>query len=71
MNLSDYIAEIGDKQFAGKFGVSERTAMSYRLRDRKPKPELAERIVAESPVTWEGIYATPAAVPAAVEQRSA
>jgi hypothetical protein len=57
MNLPDYIRQIGAKEFAKKFGVSERAAIAYRQRTRLPKPEIAERIVAGSPVTWEGIYA--------------
>lgn len=57
MRLSKYIEDIGDKAFAERFEVSERTAMSYRLHERMPKPELAQKIVEQSPVTWEGIYA--------------
>jgi hypothetical protein len=56
MNLPDYIKRIGDAEFAAKFGVSTRTAMSYRLKERTPRPKLANRIIAETPVTWRGIY---------------
>jgi hypothetical protein len=59
MNLPDYIKQVGDKTFADRFGVSERAAMSYRLQDRVPRSKLAKKIVAETPVTWEGIYAAP------------
>ena len=58
MNLPDYIAKIGDAAFAEKFGVKERTAMSYRLVQRKPRPALANKIIAKTPVTWVGIYCT-------------
>ena len=60
MKLADYIAKIGDQAFAEKFGITERAALSYRLRQRRPKPELAARIVQETPVTWKGIYVMPA-----------
>lgn len=56
MKLSKYIEKVGDKVFAEQFSISERTAMSYRLHERMPKPELAQRIVERSPVTWAGIY---------------
>ena len=45
------------RDFARKFGITERAALSYRDRARLPRPPLAQRIVEESPVTWEGIYA--------------
>ncbi len=56
MNLSDYIAKVGDAQFAARFGVKERTAMAYRLGERSPRAGLAQRIVDETPVKWDGIY---------------
>ena len=57
MKLAEYIAKVGDAAFASKFDVSERAAMSYRLGTRTPRPKLANRIVAATPVTWAGIYA--------------
>jgi hypothetical protein len=56
MRLPDYIDKIGTKEFAEKFGVTERAAISYRQGTRRPRPEIAQRIVDNSPVTWEGIY---------------
>lgn len=56
MNLPDYIRQIGVKAFAEKFGVSERAALAYQYRTRRPRGAVAERIVANSTVTWEGIY---------------
>lgn len=56
MNLPEYIAEMGDDKAARLFGVTKRTAMSWRLRDRFPRPAQAEVIVSKSPVTMEGIY---------------
>lgn len=56
MKLTNYIEKVGDKAFAERFGITPRAAMSYRLGDRTPRPKLATRIVAETPVTWAGIY---------------
>lgn len=56
MNLDDYIKKVGDAEFAAKFGITPRAALSYRMGDRSPRPKLAKRIVAATPVTWAGIY---------------
>lgn len=56
MNLPDYIKQVGDSEFAKRFDIKERTAMAYRLRERIPRSNLAQRIVKETPVTWAGIY---------------
>ncbi len=56
MRLTDYIKQVGDADFARRFRIAERTAMSYRLKERTPRGPLAQRIVNETPVTWEGIY---------------
>lgn len=60
MRLPDYIREIGTREFAQRFGVTERAAIAYQQGTRRPRPEVAQRIVDGSPVTWEGIY-SPAA----------
>lgn len=65
MNLPDYIKQIGAKTFAAKFGVTERAALAWQYRARMPRPETAEKIVANSPVTWEGIYSDAATEPRA------
>lgn len=59
MKLTAYIAFIGDEAAAELFGISNRTAMSYRLGERKPRPEVAERIVLKTSgkVGWRDIYA--------------
>lgn len=57
MKLPDYIKKIGLKEFADKFDVTERAALAYQQGTRRPRPEVAQRIVDGSPVTWEGIYA--------------
>lgn len=62
MNLPEYIAKIGDRRAAKKFGVQIRTIVSWRLRDRLPRPKTADRIVKRSPVTMDGIY-SPAVKP--------
>lgn len=59
MELPEYIKLIGIRDFARKFGITERAALSYRERTRRPRQKLAQRIVDDSPVTWEGIYAIP------------
>lgn len=56
MELARYIELIGVRDFARKFGVTERAALAYRQLDRRPRPAKAREIVADSPVTWEGIY---------------
>jgi hypothetical protein len=57
MELPEYIRLLGVRDFARKFGVTERSALAYRQRTRRPRPPVAQRIVDDSPVTWEGIYA--------------
>lgn len=61
MRLPDYIRQIGTREFADKFGVTERAAIAYQRGTRRPRPEVAQRIVDGSPVTWEGIYSPAAA----------
>ena len=56
MNLSDYIRKQGAKNFAAKFGVTERAALAWQYRTRMPRAEIAQKIVANTPVTYEGIY---------------
>jgi hypothetical protein len=56
VNLPEYIAQMGDEKAARVFGVSRRTVMSWRLRNRLPRPAQAKRIVETSPVTIAGIY---------------
>jgi hypothetical protein len=57
MTLADYIREIGPEEFARRFNIKPRTACSYMYGDRRPRPDLAERIVNETPVDWHGVYA--------------
>ena len=57
MNLPEYIRSIGIRAFCERFDITERAAIAYRHRARRPRPEVAQRIVEGSPVTWEGIYA--------------
>lgn len=56
MTLPEYIAQMGDEKAGRLFGVETRTAMSWRLRSRIPRPKQAEVIVDRCPVTMEGIY---------------
>lgn len=57
MTLSDYIREVGPGPFAKRFGISERAATAYMYGARRPRPELAAKIVAKTPVDWAGVYA--------------
>lgn len=56
ITLPDYIAQMGDEKAARLFGVETRTAVSWRLRERMPRPRQAKVIVERSPVTMDGIY---------------
>lgn len=56
MELKAFIEQVGDAKAARLFGVSARTAQSWRLGERIPRKELADVIVRKSPVTYEGIY---------------
>ena len=55
------LGEVGDAAAAKRFGVAKRTAQSWRLGERTPRPEQAAVIVKKSPVTFEGIYRRQAA----------
>jgi len=56
MDLISYLTQKGDAEAAKLFGVSKRTIQSWRLKERRPRPEQAQVIVKKSPVTFEGIY---------------
>ena len=58
MKLRDYIREVGAKRFASQFGVTERAALAWQYGARRPRAKIAQKIVTNSPVTWEGIYAS-------------
>ncbi len=61
MELPAYIERIGDEAAARMFGVTERCVLSWRLRDRMPRPKKAREIVAKTggDVTLAEIYAPP------------
>lgn len=56
MELSEYIRKQGAKTFAKQFGVTERAALAWQYKTRRPRAEVAQKIVAKTPVTYEGIY---------------
>lgn len=58
MDLRSFIKALGGpKAFSERYPwISYRAAVNYACGTRWPKPEVARRIVAETPVTWEGIY---------------
>lgn len=58
MTLTEYIRSIGPAEFARRFDLKERTAISYLYGERLPSRKTAARIVADSPVSWAGIYAS-------------
>lgn len=57
MTLPQYIREVGPEVFAKRFGITVRAALAYMYGQRSPRPELARKIVAKTPVDWEGVYA--------------
>ena len=57
MTLSQYIREVGVPTFAKQFRITVRAAESYMYGTRRPRPELAQKIVAKTPVGWDGVYA--------------
>lgn len=58
ISLEEYIATLGEAEFAVRYDITKRSATAYRYGQRRPKHALAERIVNDkrSPVTWESIY---------------
>lgn len=58
MDLKTYIKQLGGPlAFTKKHGwITYRSAIAYSCGARRPQPETARRLIAESPVTWEGIY---------------
>lgn len=56
MNLNDYIKQVGRKEAASKFHVSAGSISHWLTGRRRPSPDKAKEITANSPVTWEGIY---------------
>lgn len=56
MTLVEFIEQEGDARAAKLFRVKPRTAKSWRLGDRTPRPKQARIIVEKSPVTMQEIY---------------
>lgn len=56
MNLSDHINAVGIAEFARSFGVPYHTAYDWAQGRKTPRPEYVNRLVAETPVTYAGIY---------------
>lgn len=56
MNLPEYIKELGIEKFSNRFGVKMRTALSWQYKARRPRREVAQKIIENSPLTWESIY---------------
>jgi len=60
--LKDFIKELGDEKSGKLFEVKTRTALSWRLGQREPRPDQARLIVKKTarhrigPVTMDGIY---------------
>ena len=62
-SLPQYIASLGDVVFAQRYCVKERTAASWRRRERYPRPEQAHELIERSggELTMDIIYAKEAA----------
>lgn len=58
MRLVEYIEQVGDEHAAQLFRVKRRTAMSWRLGSRSPRPWKAQEIVEKTggAVTMAEIY---------------
>ena len=56
MRLPEYIKQVGVKKFARQFRLNQRTVVSWIYTERRPRREIAQRIVKRTPVTMEGIY---------------
>jgi hypothetical protein len=54
--LQALIQNLGDEQAARLFRVKKRTAMSWRLGERRPRPKQARVIVENSNITFDDIY---------------
>jgi hypothetical protein len=55
MELKTYIRQIGVEQFCQDLGVSKRAAQSWLYGARRPSIEVAQRIVATTPVSLDSI----------------
>ncbi len=56
MGFVEYIELVGEEKAAKLWDVEVRTVRSWRYGERTPRPIQAQKIVATSPVTYEGIY---------------
>ena len=56
MTLSEYISKHGDAVCAKLWAVKVRTVRSWREKRRTPRKAQAQKIVATTTVTFEGIY---------------
>lgn len=66
MSFRDYIKSVGIEKFAKRHGLSVRSTTAYYYGQRRPKPEVAMRIIKDEarrarrsghdPLTWEDIY---------------
>ena len=56
LSLSEYIQKVGPQVAADRWGMKVRTVESWKRHERYPRPEQARVIVANSPVTMDGIY---------------
>lgn len=56
LKLPEYIRQIGVDAFAKRLKANPRTVASWMRMERRPRPEMAQRIVEKTPVTMDGIY---------------
>lgn len=57
-SLAAFIREIGLAEFSRRFGVHQRRAQNWLYGKRLPRPtsEITQRLIAETPLTWDAIY---------------
>lgn len=56
MRLQEYIRQVGVRGFSKAIGEKERTVKSWLYLDRRPRWNVAQKIVERTPVTMDGIY---------------
>lgn len=54
--FQQYLHQLGDEKASRLFGVARRTAQSWRLGERKPRPDQAKAIIDKTPLTYASIY---------------
>ena len=56
MTLKDWIEKLGQKEVARRLDVTIGCVSHWSRGTRRPRPEMAAKIIGMSTVTWKGIY---------------